>query len=392
MNFLPWFDVSDLIDIAIVAMFMYAGLVWFKRTRAFLVVVGIVILGIVYAAARFFNLFLTTAILQGFFAVFLIAVIVIFQEELRHFFERVALWGLRKKSGPQMAPLVQMLVRTLGDMARARVGSLVVLAGRDPLERHIEGGTELEGHPSEPLLKSIFDKHTPGHDGAVIIRDGRVVRFAVYLPLSKDVNKTAGVGTRHAAALGLAERCDAMALIVSEERGTISIARDGELKALNNLAELGPSIDAYLKERFPRKQGSRVRRFMVHNLREKIIAIALAFGLWAGFASTAGEVQRDFLIPIEYSNMPAELSIERVSPRELTVTLMGDERAFRFFSAEGVKATIDLSFARDGRQRIAIKEGALSKLPRSLKLDSIRPSEIDVTLKRSNDRKPLQPR
>ena len=206
MTFFRWFDVADVIDIAIVAMLFYAGLVWFKKTRAFLVVVGIVILGVVYALGRFFNLFLTTAILQSFFTVFLVAVIVIFQEELRHFFERVALWGLGHRPKPEAPRLVEVLVRTAGDLARARVGALIVIAGRDPLERHIEGGTELGGIPSEPLLKSIFDTHTPGHDGAAIIQGGDVTRFAVYLPLSKDLDKIAGRGTRHTAALGLAER------------------------------------------------------------------------------------------------------------------------------------------------------------------------------------------
>ena len=100
----------------------------------------------------------------------------------------------------------------------------------DPIERHIEGGTELGGLPSEPLLKSIFDVHTPGHDGAAKIRDGRVERFAVYLPLSKDLEKTAGRGTRHAAAIGLSERCDALAIVVSEETGKISIVVDGQIE------------------------------------------------------------------------------------------------------------------------------------------------------------------
>lgn len=380
------FDLTDLIDIAIVTLILYAGLVWFKKTRAFLVVAGIVILGVVYALARVFNLFLTTAMLQGFFAVLLIAIIVIFQEELRHFFERVALWGLRHQPRPQATPVVEALVRTAGDLARARTGALIVVAGRDPIERHIEGGTELDGMPSEPLLKSIFDKHTPGHDGAVIIKGGRVTRFAVYLPLSKDLEKIAGVGTRHTAALGLSERCDALTIVVSEERGVISIARDGELMLLADPAQLGPTIVEYLREKFPPKEGRRLRRMVRHNLREKLVAVGLALALWGAFASTTGVVQRDFIIPTEYTNMPPELALERVTPRELIVTLSGDERAFRLFSPEDLKATIDLSLTHEGRQRIGVTKGAIGKIPLNLKLDSIRPTEIDITLKRTGNK------
>ena len=388
MTFFHWFDVADVIDIAIVAVLFYAGLVWFKKTRAFLVVVGIVILGVVYALGRFFNLFLTTAILQSFFTVFLVAVIVIFQEELRHFFERVARWGLGHRPKPEAPRLVEVLVRTAGDLARARVGALIVIAGRDPLERHIEGGTELGGIPSEPLLKSIFDTHSPGHDGAAIIQGGEVTRFAVYLPLSKDLDKITGRGTRHTAALGLAERCDALAIVVSEERGQVSVARDGELRPLADVAELTPILFGYLREKFPRRQGRRLTRLVTHNLREKIIAVVLALGLWGISASTAGVVQRDFLVPVEYSNMPVELAIERVFPRELTVTLAGDERAFRLFSPEDLKATVDLSLAREGRQRVSIQEGAISRIPRNFRIDGIRPAEIDITLKRGTAREP----
>lgn len=383
MHCLPWFDLTDIADVLIVSMLLYAGLVWFKKTRAFLVVVGIVILGVVYALARSFDLFLTAAMLQGFFAVLLIAIIVIFQEELRHFFERVALWGLGHKPKPEAAPLVEMLVRTAGDLARARIGALIVIAGSDPIERHIEGGTVLDGKPSEPLLKSIFDKHTPGHDGAVIIKGGRVMRFAAYLPLSKDLEKIVGVGTRHAAALGLAERCDALCLVVSEERGTVRVARDGEFRTCADLAQLGPWLAAYLQEKFPQQRGRRGMRLFTKNLREKLIAIALAVGLWAVFASTSGIVRRDFVVPVEYGGVPAEMNIERAVPRELTITLSGDERAFRFSSPQNLKVSVDLSLVREGRQRIAIQPGAIAGLPRNLKLDGIHPDEIEVTLKRT---------
>lgn len=381
MNIFPWCDLSDLVDIALVAMLFYAGLVWFKKTRALLVVIGMVILGIVYAVARFFNLFLTTAILQGFFAVVLIAVIVIFQQELRQFFERVALWGLGRGQRQAAAPLVELLARTVNDLARSRVGALIVLAGRDPLERHVDGGTELHGRLSEPLLKSIFDKHTPGHDGAVIIWEGRVRRFAAYLPLSKELEKISGVGTRHAAALGLAERCDALCIVVSEERGTVSIARDGELKVLADIAELPPLLRSFLWEKFPPRQGRKLKRLVTHNLREKAVAIVLSGALWAVFASTSTVVRRDFPVPVETINLPQDLAIERIAPRKLNVTIVGDERAFRVFSPEDLRIAIDLSLAHKGRQRLAVQEGALARLPRNLKLDSIQPSEIDVTLR-----------
>lgn len=387
MNLIKWIDLADITDVIIVAMLMYAGLVWFKKTRAFLVVVGIVILGVVYAAARYLDLFLTTAILQGFFAVLLIAVIVIFQEELRHFFEHVALWGLGRHQIKMPTPLVSTLVRTASDLARAKVGALIVIVGQDPIERHIEGGTELDGQPSEELLKSIFDRSSPGHDGAVIIEGGRVLRFAAYLPLSKDINKLEGIGTRHAAALGLVERCDALCIVVSEERGVVSVARDGEMAQVKDAESLGKIIDDYLKEKFPPKEVKRVTNIVRKNFREKMIAILMAIGLWVVFAYGVGIVHREFSVPVEYSNIPEGYSVEHAIPRELMLTLSGDERAFRLLNRDSLKVSLDLRNAKDGRQKIMVDEEDVTGLPRNFSIDNVRPSEIEVLVKRSDNLK-----
>ena len=105
---------------------------------------------------------------------------------------------------------------------------MIVLQGNDPLERHINGGTNLDGIVSEPLLESLFDPHSIGHDGAVIIDGNRVTKFGCHLPLSMNTSKYENIGLRHTAALGLAERSDAICIVVSEERGTISLAYHGK--------------------------------------------------------------------------------------------------------------------------------------------------------------------
>lgn len=387
MNILKWVDLADILDVAIVAMLIYAGLVWFKKTRAFLVVIGIVILGVVYAAARYLDLFLTTAILQGFFAVLLIAIIVIFQEEFKHFFERVALWGLGRQRVRVPTPIVGTLVRTASDLARAKIGALVVIVGQDPIERHIEGGTELDGKPSEELLKSIFDRSSPGHDGAVIIEGGRVLRFAAYLPLSKDILKLEGVGTRHAAALGLVERCDALCIVVSEERGVVTVAHDGEMTPVKDAEGLGKIIDDYIREKFPPKEARRAVNILRKNFREKLIAVLLAAGLWALFAYGVGIVQREYDIPIEYSNVPEGLTVEHSAPRKLKATLSGDERAFRLLEPDSLKITLNLEDIKEGRQRVPADAGDVSGLPRNISTDRIRPEDVDVMIKRGSETK-----
>src|SRR3989304_3245879 len=162
--------VTDVVDILFVAVLLYTAIVWAQKTRAAFVVRGMFILAAVYILARQLELQLTAWIFQGFFAIFLIIIVVIFQEELRQIFERIAIWGLGTREARALrSESADILVRTVSDLAKDKIGALIVVQGKDPIARHIMGGIELEGKVSEPLVKSIFDPHSPGHDGAVLV-------------------------------------------------------------------------------------------------------------------------------------------------------------------------------------------------------------------------------
>jgi uncharacterized protein (TIGR00159 family) len=275
---------TDLADILLVGVFVYGTLIWFKRAKTAFVAMGLLVLAAVYVFARAAGLYLTTWILQGFFAVLVIAIIVIFQEEIRAMFERLAVWSLSGRHHDDANPrVVTMLVRSVGDFSRDRIGALIVLKGKDPLDRHTEGGWGLDGELSEALLESIFDSHSLGHDGAVLVEDGRVTRFGVHLPLSKEFGKIAHLGTRHTAALGLSELADALCLVVSEEKGTISIARAGELRRVTDLKSLEGILESFFRQRGPRGAQDHLRNFLSRNTAEKAIAAAVAVLLWVIF-------------------------------------------------------------------------------------------------------------
>jgi uncharacterized protein (TIGR00159 family) len=274
--------VADVMDMALVGSLAYALLLWFKRTKAAFVALGLLLLAVVYVVAFLAGMNMTVAIFRGFFAVFIVAVIVIFQEEIRSMFERIAVWSLTGgvlKAAPTHRQ-VEILVRSLGDLARDQIGALVVLRGLDPLDRHVEGGWDLNGELSEALIKSIFDSHSLGHDGAFIVEEGRVSRFGVQLPLSKDFSKITNLGTRHSAALGLSERTDALCLAVSEEHGTVSIAQRGELRVMKDLEHLQDVIEMFLNRLMPDHSRSAMVRLFVENWKEKLTAAAAAVLLW----------------------------------------------------------------------------------------------------------------
>jgi uncharacterized protein (TIGR00159 family) len=287
------FGISDAFDVAIVAALLYAGISWLRRSQAALVALGMGLLGIVYLGARLFELHLTTWVFHGFFAAAALVLVVIFQEELRQGFEELAAFamGQRGDHRPRM-DAADVLAHALSGLAREKNGALVVLAGTQKLERHLHGGEALGGQVSAALLESLFDPHSPGHDGAVVIEDREVTRFGAHLPLARGAGLPHGLGTRHSAAYGLSERTDALCLVVSEERGTISAARHGVLRPVGSPEELSRLIASFYRERRAlRVSRPSLRSALAGHRLEKAAALLLALGLWL-IVTTAGPVAK----------------------------------------------------------------------------------------------------
>jgi diadenylate cyclase len=376
-------QLADVVDMLLVTVMVYTAVVWIRRTRASLVAIGILILGAVSLAARALGLQLTAWMLQGFFAVFVIIVVVIFQEELRQLFERLAVWSLRRRdAGGTLFDPSDILVACLTDFARDRIGALIVLPGSQPIHRHLHGGIELNGRLSVPLLKSIFDPHSAGHDGAVLLEDGRVTRFAVHLPLSKDSRQLSGVGTRHSAALGLAELTDALCLVVSEERGRVSVARDGRLHALDNPHDLGLILEQFRRAQHPSRDRRRGWTQVIRqNWVEKLASVAIVITLWYLFVPGSRPTQVTYEVPVTVQNLPAAFAIEDVIPEKVEVTLKGATRAFYLFDPRSLSVHVDASPAKLGRRTFAISDENVLH-PKDLALESIHPSSVKLSLRR----------
>lgn len=374
----------EALDIVFVAILLYTAIVWAQQTRAAFVVRGILILGSIYMVARYLDLQMTAWIFQGFFAIFLIMIVVIFQEELRQLFERIAVWSLARKRVPALgSTTTDILVRTLADLAKERVGALIVVRGNDPLERHITGGIPLGGKLSGPVLKSIFDPHSPGHDGAVVVEQDSITRFATHLPLSKDLRQLANVGTRHSAALGLAELADVLCIVVSEERGKISIARDGRLREIENLQELGAAIENFLQAKFPVTEHHGVSlQFFRENWVAKAVSLSLAIGFWYIFVPGAQTVDVTYDVPVNVENVPANLRVERIEPPVVSATFRGPRRVFYLFDARKIKIAIDVSTAEVGRRTFKISDQNIH-FPKELTLQDVTPSTLKLSVKRA---------
>jgi uncharacterized protein (TIGR00159 family) len=375
--------IPGLFDIAFMSLLIYALLVLFNRTKARFVLTGVIIISLVYLLARQFNLVLTASVLQTFFAVIFIALIIIFQEEIRQFLEQIALWSLNpqlalEKSRGSSREEIDVLVNTITDLAKERIGALIILPGKNTIESSIEGGKTLNGKLSEPLLKSLLDPHSIGHDGAIIIDNGNVVKFSCHLPLSKNFAMLMNRGTRHAAALGLSEQCDALCLVASEEKGTISVARNGELREIGS-EQLSLVLEKFYSEVNPIKKRRHWFTFFTKNYREKAIAIFMAVALWFVFVHESKLVYRTYNVPVKYTTLPSELKVEDIKPETVKVTFLGPRRAFYFFNEKEVELFLKIPEARKGIKTVNISESSL-KFPKDISLENIEPRRVLVRI------------
>jgi len=372
--------IQDILDMVIIAAMIFALLMWFKTRASRFVLIGILLLGGVYLAARFFQLYLTLLVLQGFFAILLFVLVVIFQEDLRGFFERLAMLGnLRKEARPlsELEKTAGIIAEAAGNLAKKRIGALIVIAGDDPLDRHLTGGVQLDGRVSEPLLASIFDPHSPGHDGAAIIHNDRIAQFGCHLPLSVNIARHGNIGLRHTAALGLTERADALCIVVSEERGTISVADRETFTVAPNASALNEILEKYYVRYQPQPRKRPLTGWLRENTKEKIIAVGLACILWIAFGYQRDIVRRDFIVPVEYRNVPQTWRIDEPQLTEAKVVLQGPEQAFRLFNEQSLRISLDLSTIADKKREFLLTKEMINT-PSSLSVADISPARIRV--------------
>ena len=222
--------VADLLDIFIVAYLLYKLLMLTKETRASAVLKGFVMLIAVSWISDLLGLTALSWVLQNVVSNGAVVLVILFQPELRKALEQIGRGAIRERAaGGESTRIVSEITHCMLNLSRRRVGALIVIEQRIGLKDVIETGTSLQSEISSALLENIFEPNTPLHDGAVVIRGDRIMAAACILTLSEGKGISRELGTRHRAAIGITETTDAIALIVSEETGIISMAREGRL-------------------------------------------------------------------------------------------------------------------------------------------------------------------
>jgi diadenylate cyclase len=247
-NILTGFRLHDLVDIVLVAFVVYRVFMILRGTHAIQMLTGLLFLGVFYFLSNYFELFTIHFILRYFFDYLILIVIVLFQDDLRRALAYVG-------KNPFMATKTDQLERMVVDeiakaatqMAKDRIGALIVIERETGLKNFIDTGAKLDASVRSELIYSIFIPSSPIHDGAVIIQEGKIASAGCFLPLTKNPNIDKAYGTRHRAAIGLTEDTDAVVVLVSEEAGSAYLVKGGRLSTALNEEDLASSLAVILE-------------------------------------------------------------------------------------------------------------------------------------------------
>ncbi|MCG6918227.1 MAG: diadenylate cyclase [Deltaproteobacteria bacterium] len=373
---LDWRVILDVLLIAAILFFLYRTLL---RLGTWKIVTGIFLALVVFVAANVLDLKGMNWIYSNLSQVAAIALIVIFQPELRKIFERAASLGGRKldNTGPALAAL-------FGDaaflLANKRRGALIVLPGREPVKRWLSGGFDLYAEPSLPIILSIFDPNSPGHDGALVFRNGKLAYFGVRLPISKTGRLTEEFGTRHHAAMGLSEVTDALVIAVSEERGTVKTFLNGMVKKVDGQRELAKQILSHWQTASSSGIELNDYRKQRNLIPEMAISLALALVFYSTVIVSTMEIrEKAFTVPVEYIAAPQNLALRGDNPTEIKLQLTGPKSELDKINPANLSVKIDLSQAKAGGQVFVVSKENIS-LPRGVKLVNANPSSISLSL------------
>ncbi|MFQ5847572.1 MAG: diadenylate cyclase [Candidatus Methylomirabilales bacterium] len=381
---LPW---RQSLDVALMSFIVYQVYVRFRGTRAMRILAGIVVLGLGYLVAQKAGLFLTSWVLGGIWAAALILVIVIFQGEIRHMLEqvnpRVPLRTLLGWGNPVRLPEETLGIAAEGafSFAAKRRGALFVFERHDFVEPLLKGlGTVLDAEMSPELLETIFTVPTPLHDGALYVRGGRAYRAGCILPLSDNQRLSYFYGTRHRAALGITEQTDALAVVVSEERGKVSVVEHGTIAVVDTSA----ALLNWLTERrraheAPGRRHRSIKALITRNWRPKlasVVGVSLLLFVLVGQQNAEVGVS----IPVVYLNVPKELTIADKRVKQVYVRVRGSREMLNFLDPNQLQVAIDLKKATAGLKRYSISAKDIN-LPLGVQLAGTNPSTIRLRLR-----------
>ncbi len=368
---LHWYDVLDILVVTYLLVWLYS---WVKGTRAFRILLGLGLLTLIYFWAQYLGLFLTGRVFEWLGQATLILVIVIFAGEIRQVLERLNPLKIVSHNGNRTSDYINECVSAAEYLARHRIGAILVFERGDRLRELVRSGIALNGDVQREILLSIFQPQSPTHDGAAWIRDGRILEVAVFLPISQ-ADLPLRYGSRHRAAVGITELSDAVVVVVSEERGELSLAEHGVLQQIGDTEKLA----AGLKERLhpqPSLSHPTWRSVLLRDWKVKLLALFLVTSVWFAFAARQPS-EAVLGVPIQYMNVPDNVRVASTSAHEVSVRLTGPRRSVVSIRPGTLVLRVDLARVNVGNNVVPLRTDQIA-VPPDVRVTQIEPQLLQI--------------
>jgi diadenylate cyclase len=377
---------QDVVDIALLTLVLSGTYRLIRRTVAVQVALGLLILLVGSWVANYFGLILTTYLLSGVSAVAAITIVVLFQSEIRRALGRMnpARWFERGTGKGNRLDSGAILAEAAFSLAERRKGALMVIPRWDQVFDHVTVGTVVEARLSVALVDAIFTSTSPLHDGAVVLREGRVLRAGVVLPLATETADPRH-GTRHRAALGLARATDALVICVSEERGTVCLAHDDVLEEMASKAQLRNALQL-LGDTGTRRDRARTaeKRSPVASVIPHIAIFVGVVGAWAALAlDRSHAITR--VVPLEIRGVSDSIAVDPPRQNSVAVELRSSRRELERLPLGAIEAYVELGSGSFGTRSYRIH----ARAPAGVEVTGFFPETVQLSARpRSGDTPP----
>ncbi|MDJ0621653.1 MAG: diadenylate cyclase [Desulfocapsaceae bacterium] len=367
---------QDVLDIAINSYLLFRLYILFRGTNIIRMLVVIGILWLLKRISADMGMIVTSWVVQGIIAATALIIIIVFRNEISTVFQMRSLrsffWGIPQR---QVQTPIDIIADSVGELAKRKLGALIVLPLKKGLDDIIHGGLLWQGKLSTEMLVSIFLHDSPVHDGAIVIQGNQVVKVGAILPLSKDTDLPSHFGTRHRAAAGLSEQTDALIVVVSEERGGITVFKDQSIINIDKTMDLSDVLLRYTGSISPTREAKSQRVELGAVAATCLLVVA---GIWFSFARGM-DTFTTLQVPIEFVNRGQNIEIFNASVGSVQLQVSGSRSLINSVNPDQIQVKLDLANVVPGKNIVPISSKRIS-LPPGIDLKQIEPQSVTVNV------------
>lgn len=367
---------QDLLDIILNAYILFRLYVLFRGTNVLRVLMAVVAMWIIGRSANAMGLVITNWVMQGVITVATFIIIIVFRNEISGVVRTRSfsffLWEIPRT---QINTPVRIITDAVVELAESKIGALIVMPLKTGVDSIITSGVDMNAALSREMLVNIFWPGAPLHDGAVVIQRGEITRAGTILPLSQNRHLASKYGTRHRAALGLTEQSDALVIVVSEERGKVSLVKDNQIHEVRDPDKIETLIKQYTGGPEPVKGMRRQTREL---LVAAMVCLLCTTGLWLSF-SRGMETLANYDVPIEFMNPDKKMNIIDASASRSRLLISGARPLVNALTLDQMSIKISLDGTVAGKNKLTIARQNV-QLPPGIRLKRVEPDQVDVTL------------